>query len=155
MYMYICICMYIYIYIYCIYMYVCVYIYIYIYIYIINITVRCWNQIKKPCNRSSFTEQKKITSSICIFIFICILHVRRKKQIPCLFSHFSQELQILNPRNFLKYKSNVLKYSQWKSTGNKVVSCLPRRVLPNRYFFLFLKTCALLNGSFRERAVLC
>ena len=86
MYMYICICMYIYIYIYI----VSICMYVYIYIYIINITVRCWNQIKKPCNRSSFTEQKKITSSICIFIFICILHVRRKKQIPCLFSHLTK-----------------------------------------------------------------
>ena len=64
---------------------------------------------------------RKRTFSICIFIFICILHVREKKSkdVVLIYAHksrgyfliFPKSFKFLNPRNFLKYKSNVLKYS--------------------------------------------
>ena len=52
--------------------------------------------------------------------------------------HFSLEPQIFEAKIFLEIQKQSFKTLVIKSTGNKVVSCLPRRVLPNTHLFLFV-----------------
>ena len=67
-------------------------------------------------NNANMLEEKK--PRYCINCFLLYAHK------SCAFILiFLKSLKFLRPKYFLKYKSNALKYSQWKSTGNKVVSC--------------------------------